>query len=107
MYTFELAGQQHKSTASKQKSVLCPFHLHVHDEVFLFISVWSAFVVNFYLSFLQILGEENVLSWEKFPYSALSKTYNTDRQTSDSAGTATAFITGVKSRGGKLLHVIS
>ena len=41
-------------------------------------------------------GEENVLSWEKFPYTALSKTYNTDAQIPDSAGTATAFASGVK-----------
>jgi alkaline phosphatase len=41
-------------------------------------------------------GEENVLSWEKFPYTALSKTYNVDAQVPDSAGTATAFATGVK-----------
>ena len=49
------------------------------------------------------IGEENVLSWEKFPWSALSKTYNTDQQVADSAGTATAFMTGVKARAGKLV----
>ena len=47
-------------------------------------------------------GEENVLSWEKFPYTALAKTYNTDRQVPDSAGTATAFGCGVKTDRGKL-----
>jgi alkaline phosphatase len=46
-------------------------------------------------------GEENVLSWETFPYTALSKTYNTDAQVPDSAGTATAYGTGVKTREGK------
>ena len=46
-------------------------------------------------------GEENVLSWEHFPYSALSKTYNTDAQIADSAGTATAFATGVKTNIGR------
>ena len=45
-------------------------------------------------------GEENILSWEKFPYSALSKTYNTDLQVPDSAGTATAFLSGAKTRAG-------
>ena len=45
-------------------------------------------------------GEENVLSWEKFPWTALSKTYNTDYQTPDSAGTATAYLNGVKTRRG-------
>ena len=43
-------------------------------------------------------GEENMLSWESFPYTGLSKTYNTDTQTPDSAGTMTAMATGVKTR---------
>ncbi len=41
-------------------------------------------------------GEENQLSWERFPATALSKTYNTDSQTPDSAGTMSAIATGVK-----------
>ena len=45
-------------------------------------------------------GEENYLSFEKFPYTALVKTYNVDSQVPDSAGTATALNTGVKSRVG-------
>jgi len=45
-------------------------------------------------------GEENWLSFEKFPYTALSKTYNTNLQVSDSAGTATAYHTGVKTKAG-------
>lgn len=45
--------------------------------------------------------EENAaLSWEDFPYSGLIKTYNTDQATPDSAGTATAFMCGVKARAG-------
>ncbi|HEY0662814.1 MAG TPA: alkaline phosphatase [Lysobacter sp.] len=47
-------------------------------------------------------GEENRLSWENFPSTALSKTYNTDTQTPDSAGTMTAMATGVKTRSGVL-----
>ncbi|KGM53720.1 alkaline phosphatase [Lysobacter daejeonensis GH1-9] len=47
-------------------------------------------------------GEENRLGWEQFPYTALSKTYNTDSQTPDSAGTMTAMATGVKTRLGVL-----
>ena len=35
-------------------------------------------------------GEENQLSFEKFPYLALSKTYSVNQQTSDSAPTMTA-----------------
>ena len=47
-------------------------------------------------------GEENRLSWENFPATALSKTYNTDSQTPDSAGTMSAMATGVKTRFGVL-----
>lgn len=42
------------------------------------------------------LGEENQLSFESFPYTALAKTYNVDAQTPDSAGTMTAMMSGVK-----------
>ena len=41
-------------------------------------------------------GEENLLSFEKFPYTALVKTYNSDSQVSDSAGTASSINTGIK-----------
>lgn len=47
-------------------------------------------------------GEENRLSWERFPATALSKTYNTNSQTPDSAGTMSAMATGVKTRAGVL-----
>lgn len=43
-------------------------------------------------------GEENLLSFEKFPQTAMVKTYNTDAQVPDSAGTATAMNAGVKTR---------
>ncbi|KAF7479142.1 Hypothetical predicted protein [Marmota monax] len=42
------------------------------------------------------LGPETPLSMDHFPYMALSKTYNVDRQVPDSAGTATVFLCGVK-----------
>lgn len=41
-------------------------------------------------------GEENRLSFEEFPFSALSKTYQVNQQTPDSAPTMSAMITGVK-----------
>jgi len=47
-------------------------------------------------------GEEHLLSWEHFPHTALSKTYNTDSQTPDSAGTMTAIAAGVKSHAGAI-----
>ena len=47
-------------------------------------------------------GEENLLSFEKFPYVALSKTYSADQQVSDSAPTMTAMVTGVKTNDGFL-----
>lgn len=47
-------------------------------------------------------GEENRLFFESFPYLALSKTYSWDQQTSDSAPTMTAMVTGYKAREGML-----
>ena len=47
-------------------------------------------------------GEEHALSWERFPATGFSKTYNTDSQTPDSAGTMTAVATGVKSHMGAI-----
>lgn len=43
-------------------------------------------------------GEENQLSFDRFENVALVKTYNTDAQVPDSAGTATAMHSGVKTR---------
>ena len=45
-------------------------------------------------------GEDNVLSFETFPYASLSKTYTTDNQIGESAGTITAIMTGVKTASG-------
>ncbi len=47
-------------------------------------------------------GERNKLSFEAFPYVALSKTYSTNQQTADSAPTMTAMISGVKTNDGIL-----
>jgi alkaline phosphatase len=47
-------------------------------------------------------GEENLLFFETFPYTALIKTYNSNQQTPDSAGTMTALMTGVKTKAGVL-----
>ncbi|KAH9495079.1 hypothetical protein Btru_018113 [Bulinus truncatus] len=47
-------------------------------------------------------GEENKLSFDKFPYTGLSRTYNVDRQITDSAASGTAYLTGVKTNQGLL-----
>lgn len=47
-------------------------------------------------------GEEHRLAWEDFPDTALSRTYNTDAQTPDSAGTMSAITTGVKTHMGAI-----
>ncbi len=47
-------------------------------------------------------GEENLLAFEKLPNRALVKTYNTNAQVPDSAGTITAMTTGTKTRIGVL-----
>lgn len=45
-------------------------------------------------------GDENVMAKEALPYLALSKTYNTNAQTPDSAGTAVAMNAGIKTKAG-------
>lgn len=45
-------------------------------------------------------GDENVMAKEKLPYLALAKTYNTNAQTPDSAGTAVAMNAGIKTKAG-------
>ncbi|NWT88409.1 PPBT protein, partial [Lanius ludovicianus] len=47
-------------------------------------------------------GEESLLEMDKFPFVALAKTYNTNAQVPDSAGTATAYLCGVKANEGTL-----
>lgn len=47
-----------------------------------------------------LLGEEHFLHFERFPHTALIKTYNSNQQTPDSAGTMSAMMTGVKTRAG-------
>ncbi|KAM3932095.1 intestinal-type alkaline phosphatase-like [Leptodactylus fuscus] len=49
-----------------------------------------------------MLGEESELTMDTFPYVGLSKTYNIDRQVPDSAGTATAYLCGVKGNYGTI-----
>jgi len=43
-------------------------------------------------------GEEHQLAFDTLPYVALLKTYNTNQQVPDSAGTMTAMVTGVKTQ---------
>ena len=45
-------------------------------------------------------GEENQLSFETLPFLALSKTYSVNQQTSDSAPTMSAMVTGIKTKDG-------
>lgn len=47
-----------------------------------------------------VSGEEHVLPFERFDQVALVKTYNTNQQVSDSAGTATAIFSGTKTKAG-------
>uniref|UniRef100_U5EGW1 Alkaline phosphatase n=1 Tax=Corethrella appendiculata TaxID=1370023 RepID=U5EGW1_9DIPT len=44
----------------------------------------------------ELSGEEESLEFDEFPHIGLAKTYNTNKQVPDSAGTATALFTGVK-----------
>ena len=47
-------------------------------------------------------GEDNMLSFEEFPHLSLVKTYNLDAQVADSAGTASAMNTGLKTQISKI-----
>lgn len=47
-------------------------------------------------------GEQNFLAFETLPYSTMAKTYNTDARIPDSAGTASAMMSGVKTDKGVL-----
>lgn len=47
-------------------------------------------------------GEENYLSFERFPNLAMAKTYSTTNQIADSAATMSAMMTGVKTKSGML-----
>lgn len=48
------------------------------------------------------MGEENSLSFDRFRHGALVKTYSVNQQTSDSAPTATAMVTGYKANDGAI-----
>ncbi|XP_067948456.1 alkaline phosphatase-like [Watersipora subatra] len=45
-----------------------------------------------------MLGEEALLSWDKFPHTGLCKTYCTDMMTPDSGASSTAYHCGVKTK---------
>ncbi|CAG5126105.1 unnamed protein product, partial [Candidula unifasciata] len=47
-------------------------------------------------------GEEHKLSFDRFPYTGLSRTYNVNTQVTDSAASGTAYMTGVKTNQGVL-----
>ncbi|XP_055682614.1 membrane-bound alkaline phosphatase-like [Lutzomyia longipalpis] len=53
-------------------------------------------IPTYFAARMALGGEEQELSWEKFPYSGLAKTYCVDAQVADSACTGTAYWTGVK-----------
>ncbi|NNU16570.1 alkaline phosphatase [Parvularcula sp. ZS-1/3] len=46
------------------------------------------------------MGEENLLTFESLPFTGFSRTYNVNMQVPDSAGTATAMMTGHKTKAG-------
>jgi alkaline phosphatase len=47
-------------------------------------------------------GEEAEMIFESFPHLGMSKVYNIDKQVPDSAGTATALFTGIKTKLGAI-----
>ncbi|XP_077204218.1 intestinal-type alkaline phosphatase 1-like [Paroedura picta] len=91
----------HKAAVAIQESLsLRPQH-HRAKNLILFLgdgmgipTITAARILNGQM--LGHLGPETPLAMDAFPYLALSKTYNVDRQVPDSAGTATAYLCGVK-----------
>ncbi|WP_163831039.1 alkaline phosphatase [Spartinivicinus ruber] len=98
--TWYEAGQQAVAAAIRQQS-----NTALARNVILFVgdgmgvsTVTAARILDGQLK--EKAGEENLLAFEKLPYVGLSKTYNTNQQTADSAGTMTAMVTGVKTLAG-------
>ncbi|GAD89906.1 hypothetical protein VHA01S_029_00390 [Vibrio halioticoli NBRC 102217] len=95
-------GQSALEQAKKVKPIVGPA-----KNVILFVgdgmSVGTITAARIYAGQQQGLkGEEYKLSMEALPHMALSKTYNTNMQTPDSAGTSTAMVAGVKTSSGVL-----
>ncbi|KAK3880214.1 hypothetical protein Pcinc_015283 [Petrolisthes cinctipes] len=59
-------------------------------------SISTLTAARFLKGFLTGEHEHQVMSYEKFPYSTLIKTYSADTMVTDSAASATAYLTGVK-----------
>ncbi|XP_055709849.1 membrane-bound alkaline phosphatase-like [Phlebotomus papatasi] len=82
-------------------------HQHVLDKVNRYFNTKRAKNIVFFIgdgmsiptlfaARMALGGEEQQLSFEKFPYSGLAKTYCVDAQVADSACTGTAYSSGVK-----------
>lgn len=89
----EIKQKRQQTTSTKAKNVI----LFVGDGMGISTQTAARILEGQLAGFL---GEEQQLSFEKFPYSALVKTYNVDAQTPDSAGTMTAMMSGVKTDAG-------
>jgi alkaline phosphatase len=95
--TFALAGCATPSTATTGNAPARNVILFIGDGM----GVATVTAARIYDGQSQgMLGEEHWLAFERFPNVALVKTYNTNQQVPDSAGTATAMMTGHKTRAG-------
>ncbi|KAG8249494.1 hypothetical protein J6590_017477 [Homalodisca vitripennis] len=84
---------QEKLTITKKKGVAKNLILFLGDGM----SLATLAAARIYLGQLKKeAGENTFLSFEKFPYTGLAKTYCADSQVADSACSATAYLTGVK-----------
>ncbi|KAG8259026.1 hypothetical protein J6590_019503 [Homalodisca vitripennis] len=90
-----------QSIAALQRHLETPLLTGPAKNVILFLgdgmSIATVTAARIYLGQLNNRpGEEQQLSFEKFPFTGLSKTYCVDSQVADSACSGTAYLTGVK-----------
>lgn len=101
--TYEKSKEHWNNLAQNllKNNVEKPINKNIAKNVIIFIgdglSLPTQMAARVYLN-----GESTELSFEKFPYTGLAKTYCVNYQVPDSACTATAFLSGIKSNYGTL-----
>ncbi|XP_072398946.1 membrane-bound alkaline phosphatase-like isoform X1 [Diabrotica undecimpunctata] len=89
----------HKAASAIQDRLARKLNQNIAKNVILFLGDGMS-IPTLAATRVYIGGEEQQLSFEKFPYTGFSKTYCVDHQTADSACSATAYLGGVKANKG-------
>ena len=101
----ELTPWYQQGQAALQQAIAQTANTNRAKNIILFVGdgmgVSTVTAARIYQGQLQgLAGEQHRLFFETLPYTALSKTYNSNQQTADSAGTMSAMMTGVKTKAG-------